>query len=156
MTARSFQFIVLHTAGAINPKTRRVVHQRMEDIDRYHREHNGWRSIGYHVFIEQDGAKRRGRPDEAIGAHVSGFNHHSLGLCVSGHGDYSAWNAAQETAALEQCAEWCSKYSIPVEHVIGHHETDEHGGPPVHKTCPGTLVDMVRFRGMLTERLNET
>lgn len=151
---RILEYIVLHTAGAYNPKTGKAVHQRMEDVDRYHREHNGWRKIGYHIFIEQDGAVRRGRDDIELGAHAVGFNEHSLGLCVSGHGDYLPWNDAQLKAVLVQCCNWIRKYPrIEVDNVIGHRETDEHGGPPVFKTCPGNLIDMNHIRELVRHRL---
>jgi hypothetical protein len=46
-------------------------------------------------------------------------------------------------------------YRVPVAHVLGHRETAEHGGPPVHKTCPGTLVDMNAIRAALAERMGK-
>ena len=150
---RLINFIVLHTAGAYNRKTGRAVHQSVEDIDRYHREHNGWRKIGYHWFVDGQGVGWRGRQDEEIGAHASGFNQHTLGLCVSGHGDYLPWTDAQTNEVVGKCAAWCAEYGIPPENVIGHAETDEHGGPPVFKTCPGLLIDMKRIRELVRERL---
>jgi hypothetical protein len=149
------KFIVVHTAGAWNPKTRKVVHQRMEDIDRYHREHNGWRKIGYHIFIEEDGKARRGREDIEIPSSAAGFNKGTLAVCVSGHGDYAPFNAKQEVALITLCVQWCQKYGIKPEHVIGHRETDDHGGPPVYKTCPGSLIDMGLLRAKVAERLAE-
>jgi N-acetylmuramoyl-L-alanine amidase len=151
---RILDFIVLHTAASYNPKTSKVVHQRVDQIDRYHREHNGWRKIGYHIYVEEDGLIRRGRDDAEIGAHAGGFNQHSLGLCVSGHGDHEAWNDKQLAAVLLQCGVWMGLYPrITVDHVIGHRETTEHGGPVVHKTCPGMLIDMNSIRARLAERL---
>jgi len=150
---RSIEFIVLHTAGAYDFKNQVVVHQPVRVIDRYHRDHNGWQKIGYHWYVEHDGAGQRGREDHEVGAHAGGFNTGSLGLCVSGHGDYEPWNEAQIQEVVRKCAAWCGMYRVPVAHVIGHRETDEHGGPPVAKTCPGKLVDMNAIRAQLTERL---
>lgn len=145
--------IVLHTAGAYNAKTRRVVHQTRDQIDRYHREHNGWRMIGYHWFVEEDGRGFQGRREDESGAHVGGLNLHTLGLCVSGHGDFEAWNPEQRREVLRKCAEWCRLYTVKVERVVGHRETPELGGPPVQKTCPGLLIDLDELRRELTERL---
>ena len=153
---REISWIVLHTAGTYDFKNKTVVHQSIRAIDAYHREHNGWNKIGYHFYIEEDGTGERGREDYEVGAHVGGFNLQSLGLCVSGHGDFAPWNDAQVAEVLRKCAQWCGMYRIPASHVIGHRETDDFGGPPVAKTCPGKLVDMNKIRAALAERLRST
>ena len=56
---------------------------RMADIDRYHRS-LGWKGCGYHYVIKTDGTIQNGRDREAIGAHVSGFNDCSIGICLVG------------------------------------------------------------------------
>ena len=45
---------------------------------------NGWSGIGYHFFVRKDGTIYRGRPENAIGAHVSGANTNTLGICAEG------------------------------------------------------------------------
>lgn len=150
---RSIAYVVLHTAAAYDYKNRVVVHQSRAVIDRYHRDHNGWAKIGYHWYVEEDGTGERGREDHETGAHVGGFNLGSLGLCVSGHGDFQPWSDAQMAEVIRKCTAWCGLYRIPVAHVIGHREAPEHGAPPVHKTCPGVLVDMNAIRTRLAERL---
>lgn len=150
---RLINFIVLHTCAAYDVKRKRVVHQSRNDIDAYHKAHNGWRSIGYHWFVEVDGKGVQGRPDDEVGAHAGGFNAYTLGLCVSGHGDHEAWNAKQLDEVIRKCAQWCRTHRLSSAQVIGHRETDEHGGPPVAKTCPGLLIDMDRVRDLLAERL---
>lgn len=152
---RNIEWIVLHTAGAYDFKRKEVVHQSRATIDRYHREHNGWQKIGYHWYVEEDGTGERGREDHETGAHVGGFNANSLGLCVSGHGDFQPWSEGQTREVLRKLAQWCGMYRVPVAHVLGHRETSEHGGPPVHKTCPGTLVDMNAIRAALAERMGK-
>ena len=153
---RAIDWIVLHTAGAYDYARKEVVYQSIDVINRYHIEHNGWQRIGYHWYVEQDGVGKRGRDDIDLGAHVGGFNQHSLGLCVAGHGDFAPWNQAQWDEALRKCAQWCGMYHLPAEHVIGHRETPQHGGPPVSKTCPGMLIDLNKFRAELALRLEET
>lgn len=154
--SRAIDWIVLHTAAAFDAKNKVVVHQSIQTITDYHISHNGWRTIGYHWYVEEDGVGKRGREDADIGAHVGGFNFGSLGICVSGHGDFAPWNDAQWKEALRKCAQWCGLYRVPVNHVIGHREAGDHGAPPVHKTCPGTLVDMDKFRRELATRLAQT
>ncbi len=154
--SRHIDFIVLHTAGAYDFEHKHVVYQSVQTINDYHVSHNGWRAIGYHWYVEEDGVGKRGRDDADIGAHVGGFNFGSLGLCVSGHGDFAPWNDAQMREALRKCAQWCGLYRVPVNQVIGHREAPKFGAPPVHKTCPGMLVDMDKFRSDLAARLATT
>lgn len=150
------QWLVVHTAGAFNPKTRKVVYQPISAIRDYHMKHNGWRDIGYHGYIEEDGTYMTGRPEDHIGAGASGFNHHALHICVAGHGDYAPFNTAQEATLIMRLTRWCREHRLPAERVIGHRETDEHGGPPVYKTCPGDLIDMNLIRAKVRERLELT
>lgn len=156
---RAIQFVVVHTCGAYDPKRQRVVHQTMEQVRQYHMTPakdggKGWNDIGYHLYIEQDGRVRRGRLDQVPGAHVEAFNAHTLGVCCSGHGDYEPFNAQQMGSLIEQCAKWCRLYELPPAQVLGHRETDDYGGPPVWKTCPGNLVDMDLIRALLAREMH--
>lgn len=45
---------------------------------------NGWKDIGYHFVIYRDGSVHPGRPIEQIGAHTSGYNANSIGICYMG------------------------------------------------------------------------
>jgi N-acetylmuramoyl-L-alanine amidase len=53
------------------------------EIDRWHRA-QGWNGIGYNFVIRRDGTLETGRPMEAVGAHVQGFNETSVGICLVG------------------------------------------------------------------------
>lgn len=155
---RAIEFVVVHTCGAYDPKRRRVIHQTMEQVRSYHmtpaaQGGKGWMDIGYHRYIEQDGKIRPGRRDEVPGAHVEGFNAHTLGVCVSGHGDYEPFNAQQLGSLIEQCAEWCRRYELDASRVIGHREADDFGAPRVWKTCPGNLVDLDLIRSLVAREL---
>lgn len=44
----------------------------------------GWRDIGYHYVIRRDGMVEKGRADTVMGAHVTGHNDGSLGICLVG------------------------------------------------------------------------
>lgn len=155
---RSIQWLVVHTCGAYDALHHKVIHQTVETVRAYHMRPasqggRGWHDIGYHRYIEESGAVRMGRLDATIGAHATGFNEHSLGICCSGDGDYAPFNPAQMASLIEQCALWCRLYKISPDHVIGHHETANYGGPPVQKTCPGTLVDMGAIRHQVRDAL---
>lgn len=67
-----------------------VLHHAAASIcspDDIHRIHllNGWAGIGYHFFVRKDGSVTRGRPLWSIGAHVSGNNSLSVGICFEGN-----------------------------------------------------------------------
>lgn len=154
---RVIDSIVLHTAGAV--RKGRAVHQTAGTIRHYHqlaqdKGGKGWRDIGYHWYVEQDGTGQRGRDESTPGAHVKGFNTHSLGLCVSGHGDYERWNPEQINEVVRKCAEWCRTFNLSAAAVMGHHEADEHGAPAVYKSCPGKLIDLHAVRRMVGEDLD--
>lgn len=40
--------------------------------------------IGYHFVIKTDGTIQRGRDLDVVGAHVKGYNHNSVGICLIG------------------------------------------------------------------------
>lgn len=44
----------------------------------------GFFMIGYHLVIRRDGSIESGRPIDTKGAHVEGFNHNSIGVCMVG------------------------------------------------------------------------
>lgn len=55
------------------------------DIDRYHKgPKKGFRCIGYHYVIYQDGSVHAGRPEAEVGAHTKGYNAHSIGVAYIG------------------------------------------------------------------------
>jgi hypothetical protein len=164
---RGISFIVLHTCGAA--KRGVAIHQPVGVVRAFHKlpkakydakkklvpgtGGRGFFDLGYHWYVEENGSGHQGRIESRRGAHVEGFNHHTLGLCVSGHGDIESWNPEQMAEVLRKCEEWCRTYKLEAWRVIGHNETDDHGGPPVFKTCPGNLICLPTIREKLAERL---
>lgn len=53
------------------------------DVNDWHLS-NGWVGIGYHYYIRKDGSIYRGRPEWAVGAHATGHNDRSIGICCEG------------------------------------------------------------------------
>lgn len=53
------------------------------DINRWHKQ-RGWKGIGYHYVVYRDGSVHTGRKVEEIGAHCSGQNANSIGICYIG------------------------------------------------------------------------
>lgn len=76
---RKVDTIIIHCSAS-----KAGVDLRAKDIDRMQRLVNGWSSIGYHYVICLDGTVEKGRPDDQVGAHASGFNRFSIGVCYVG------------------------------------------------------------------------
>lgn len=57
---------------------------KTETIRDWHVSGNHWKDIGYHYVIELDGSIHKGRDESAVGAHCSGQNANSIGVCYVG------------------------------------------------------------------------
>lgn len=55
----------------------------VSDIKKCHLE-RGFSDIGYHYVIYRDGSINKGRDESRIGAHCTGHNSHSIGVCYIG------------------------------------------------------------------------
>lgn len=113
---RQTRFIVVH----VTAMTGGVL-----DVDRVHREES-WLGIGYHVHIRTDGTIESGRPLDAVGAGVSGYNSFSAhvalegGVDGDGQPDGSTITAAQ-FEALERVA-WLLVARYPGAVLLGHRD----------------------------------
>lgn len=138
---RKIDTIIIHCSAS-----RAGVDLHAKDIDRMHREQNGWAGIGYHFVVCLDGSIESGRPVEKVGAHAKGYNGSSLGVCYVGGLDAAGRPAdtrtlPQRTSLRRLVNELCRQYSI--EKVIGHRDVspDTNGNGKVDpweriKECP--------------------
>lgn len=55
----------------------------------YHTAGKEWDDVGYHFFIRKDGLIQIGRPIQYDGAHCYGHNTNSIGICFSGHHEFT-------------------------------------------------------------------
>jgi N-acetyl-anhydromuramyl-L-alanine amidase AmpD len=133
---RLVDWVVVHTAGAYDFKAKRVVYQSTESIREYHKKHNGWHDIGYHWVIEDTGRLMPGRTEDTIGAHVGGFNERSIGICVTGHGDFAPFLPTQMAQLVRLCAGICGARQLPSARVIGHREAPDHGAARRTRRAP--------------------
>lgn len=114
-----------------------------------HRD-RGWRKIGYHHVIEVDGARKAGRPEAEIGAHVAGSNADSIGVVMVGTARFSPaqW---EELAALAR--EIDARYPGIVWWGHRDYSPDMNGDGIIEprewfKLCPGFSVSEWRMSGM--------
>ena len=75
---KTTQYIAIHCSA-----TPAAMDIGVAEIRRWHRE-KGWRDIGYQAVIRRDGTIEMGRGMDSIGAHVRGYNHASVGICLVG------------------------------------------------------------------------
>lgn len=75
---RTISLIIVHCSG-VTPRQQSSARQ----IDQWHRR-LGWKGIGYHYVVRRDGTVEQGRPEAVVGAHCTGHNQHSIGVCYEG------------------------------------------------------------------------
>ena len=71
------------------------------DIDSFHRV-CGFSSWGYHYYVRKDGSIEKMRDESEPGAHASGHNRDSIGLCYEGGLDVNGRPADTRTAAQKR------------------------------------------------------
>ena len=77
-STRKISKIIVHCSATAEGKDFTV-----QDIDRWHRQ-RGFDCIGYHYVIYRDGTVHEGRDVNRVGAHCSGYNKESIGVCYIG------------------------------------------------------------------------
>lgn len=113
------RYIVLHHAAGTG--TAEAVHA-------YHRDARQWAGIAYHYYVRLDGSVYRGREENWIGGHSSGYNSVSLGVCFEGNFDDMTMPQPQLSAGRELIAMLREKY--PLAEIVRHSELN-------NTACPG-------------------
>ena len=90
--------ILLHNSGV-------TVRQSIERIHNYHKNTLKWAGIGYHFYIRTDGSIYRGRPENMIGAHATGSNSDSIGICFEGN-----FNEETMPEVQKEAGKWLISY----------------------------------------------
>ena len=120
--------IILHCSATPECKDYKAA-----DIDRWHKN-NKWEMIGYHYVVDLDGTIEAGRPIDMIGAHCSGYNSESVGICYIGGCDKNmkakdTRTEAQKISLYKVVYEMMKKYNLPITCVYGHQDFSS-------KQCP--------------------
>lgn len=93
----------------------------------------GFNDIGYHYVIYRDGSIHRGRAEHLVGAHTTGYNANSIGICyiggvaADGKTPKDTRTKEQKEALVKLLKELKSKYIVATIH--GHREF-------ANKACP--------------------
>ncbi len=120
-------YIVIHCSDT--PSTMDI---GAKQIRQWHIVDNGWQDIGYHYVIRRNGLREHGRPIDAVGSHVKGFNTCSVGICMVGGRGGSNFTILQWNE-LEKLVKEMQKMYTDAE-VVGHCELNS------GKTCPNFNV----------------
>lgn len=75
---RTINEIIVHCSATAEGKDYTVA-----DIRKWHLQ-RGFSDIGYHYVIYRDGSINKGRDESKIGAHCTGHNSYSIGVCYIG------------------------------------------------------------------------
>lgn len=138
---RKISEIILHCSATREGKAFTV-----SDIDRWHRE-RGWKGCGYHYVITLDGKVEQGRPEQVAGAHCTGRNSESIGVCYIGGRDMvgkskDTRTPEQKKAMVTLVRQLMQAHGIGIEDVRCHNEFSS-------KACPSFSIE--KFRKELEE-----
>ena len=129
---RKINKIIIHCTATPEGREHNVA-----DIRRWHLK-RGFSDIGYHYLIHIDGKIEVGRPLHRIGAHTSGENTGSIGVCYVGGMDKDMKKAkdtrtqAQKDSLVKLLHELIYKYNKDMT-IHGHNEF-------ANKACPSFNV----------------
>jgi len=125
---KDVEYLVVHCSA-----TKASQDVKEEEIRRWHLN-RGWTDIGYHVVIDRDGTREYGRALDVRGAHVSGYNSISLGICMVGgldrHGEPEDNFTETQYKSLLTTLD-ALHLLFPEAKVCGHRDF-----PGVTKACP--------------------
>lgn len=129
---RQITEIIIHCSATPEGKDYTV-----KDIDSWHRA-RGFNQIGYHWVIYRDGSIVPGRDESVIGAHCTGHNAKSIGICYIGGMDSGNKNpkdtrTPEQKEALLHLLE-LKKAQYPNATIHGHYEF-------AAKACPSFRID---------------
>jgi len=129
---RKINKIILHCSATPEGREHDVA-----DIRRWHLK-RGFNDIGYHYLIHIDGTVEEGRPLNKQGAHCSGQNRGSIGICYVGGMSKDMKKAkdtrtqAQKDSLIKLMHELIYKYNKDMT-IHGHNEY-------ANKACPSFNV----------------
>jgi len=114
-----------------------TAHQ-FEKINRYHKSRDFLRSslgfyVGYHYLIEWDGTIKKAREENEIGAHDTGENLNSIGICLAGDFSTHLPSETQVKQIAKLVTEIKSRWDIPITRIEPHRWDDD-------TECPGKFL----------------
>lgn len=136
--------IKVEVKGKLQPRYVYIHHSASHDvsakeIDRWHRE-RGWRGIGYHFVVRQDGSIEKGRRRDQVGAHAGpDRNRDSYGICVTGNFEEDHPTKAQVKFLIALCKFLKEDDGLPDDFIRGHFDTSP-------TACPGRNMPLDKIK----------
>lgn len=146
-SVRKVNQIAVHCTATVEGKN-----YTMDDIDRWHKNRGFTKQkisghyCGYHFVVALDGTIMCGRDLREVGAHVSGYNTPSIGVCYIGGLDGNEKAKDTRTPAQREAMTWLIgllKHTLNITKVQGHRDysPDKNGNGIIErfewiKDCP--------------------
>lgn len=140
---------------------------QFDKINKYHKSRKFPNSslgfyVGYHYVIEQNGDTVQARTPTEIGAHDTGENLNSIGICLAGDFTTSQPTEHQAAAAARLVHRLCTDFKIPITRVEPHRWDDDTACPGaalpdnwlIHQYLSRHAAPLVRLFWWLGERFN--
>lgn len=130
---KKIRYLIVHCTATAEGKDFHA-----SDVDRWHKA-QGWDGIGYHYLVCLDGSVETGRPETKVGAHCTGYNSMSLGICYvgglapDGRTPKDTRTTAQKAALRALLKRLKKRY--PKARIVGHHHFNK------GKACPSFDAD---------------
>lgn len=126
-------------------------------IEKFHRETQQWRDVGYHAGVEAvtllsgelgryayQALLGRSPLEQASACPEGGMNRTALHVCCVGNFDRVPPSLAMlECLVRRVVLPWMVEYGIPADRIVGHRDFNP------AKTCPGTRFDLEQLRRMV-------
>lgn len=133
---RNVNEIILHCSATVEENDIGI-----ETIRKWH-INRGFNDIGYHYVIYIDGSVHEGRKEDKIGAHCTGRNKNSIGICYIGGLDKEkkpkdTRTEEQKISMYQLVDEILDKYKLTVDNVHCHYEY-------ANKACPSFKIEDFR------------
>lgn len=135
--------IVHHSGGTDADPLADTSHHTAKMMEDWHLS-KGWEGLGYTYVIHKDGAIWVGRPEHYHGAHASGYNTKSIGICLAGNFDATIPTEAQKTSLRWLMKEVMNRYNIAKENIVPHRHF-------AVKTCYGNKLSDSWARELINE-----
>lgn len=116
------------------------------EIHNYHKNSKGWAGIGYNYLICKNGRIQEGR-GKNVGAHCSGRNSDTLGVCFQGDFDKQQMTDAQVKAGGWLIAKLIKEHGLQINDVLGHRDL-------AATACPGKNFRMADLKTEILANLN--
>ena len=115
-----------------------IAHDNIAVIKAWHTDPppngRGWKDVGYHFFIRQNGTIEVGRPISIIPCSAKNHNANTVAICLSGRKDFSL---LQFKSAAKLCQDLLDIFGINRKNIFPHNYFNP------NKSCPNFNIEYI-------------